>query len=68
MPKFKVLITELYQKSMSVTADSETEAHTRASDAYRNGEFIIGPRDFMGVEFYVKGETQESLEKIERKG
>ncbi len=55
MPKFNVLVTEIYQKSVVISANSEREARLRASDAWHNTEIILEPEDcFQGVEFYVK--------------
>ena len=55
--EYKVLITETLQKTVIVEAETETEAHKRASDAWKNAEYTLGADDFQGVEFHVQGET-----------
>ena len=71
--EYKVLITETLQKAVIVEAESEAEAHTRASDAWKNAEYILDSDNFQGVEFHVLGETdgddgEKNLDRIERKG
>lgn len=68
MPKYKVIVTETFQKAVAVVAASEAEAHRRVQDAWSSTEFIVDPcRDFKGVEFYVAGEATSEEEKVERK-
>ena len=71
--EYKVLITETLQKTVIVEAESEAEAHTRVSDAWKNAEYILDSDNFQGVEFHVLGEAdgdagEKDLDHIERKG
>ena len=71
--EYKVLITETLQKTVIVQAVTEQEAHKRASDAWKNAEYILDSDNFQGVEFHVLGEAdgdagEKDLERIERKG
>ena len=56
--EYKVLITETYQKTVIVEAESEAQARTRARDAWQNTETEC----FTGVEFYVAGESESGEE------
>ena len=67
MKKYKVLVTEVYQKKVAVMAANEKEAKQRVSDAWNNTEFILEPEDcFIGAEFYVSGlaNKEEDLETV----
>ena len=69
---YKVLITETLQKTVLVEAASEQEAHRRASDAWKNAEYILDAETFQGVEFHVIGEadgdaSEKQIERIECK-
>ena len=71
--EYKVLITETLQKTVIVEASSEQEAHRRASDAWKNSEYILDADAFQGVEFHVLGEadgddSEKDIDRIERKG
>ena len=71
--EYKVLITETLQKTVIVEAETETEAHKRASDAWKNAEYLLDEKNFQGVEFHVLGEAdgddgEKVLDRIERKG
>ena len=71
--EYKVLITETLQKTVIVEAETESEAHTRVSDAWKNAEYILDSDNFQGVEFHVQGETDgdpgdKDLGRIESKG
>ena len=73
MKEYKVLITETLQKTVIVEASSEQEAHRRATDAWKNSEYILDADAFQGVEFHVLGETdggecEKDIDRIERKG
>ena len=73
MKEYKVLITETLQKTVIVEAASEQEAHKRASDAWKNAEYILNEDNFQGVEFHVLGEAdgdagEKDLDRVERKG
>ena len=73
MKEYKVLITETLQKTVIVEAASEQEAHKRASDAWKNAEYILDSDHFQGVEFHVLGEAdgdigEKRFERIETKG
>ena len=52
-----MLITETHQKTVIVEATSESEAHRRAEDAWKNAEYILDEESFQGVEFHVLGES-----------
>ena len=60
---YKVAVTEILRKIVTVEAGSEAEAHRRASDAWQNGEYLLDGRDSDGVEFHVLGEDDGSDEK-----
>ena len=71
--EYKVLITETLQKTVIVEAETETEAHKRASDAWKNAEYLLDEKNFQGVEFHVLGEAdgddgEKDLDRIEGKG
>ena len=73
MKEYKVLITETLQKTIIVEAASEQEAHKRASDAWKNAEYILDAECFQGVEFHVIGEadgdiSEKDIDRIESKG
>lgn len=55
--EYKVLITETLQKTVIVEAASESEAHRRAEDAWKNAEYLLDADSFQGVEFHVLGES-----------
>ncbi len=64
--QFKVAVTECLRKIVIVEAETESEAHKRASDAWQNGEYLLDGRDSDGAEFYVLGEADgDSGEKLE---
>ena len=65
---FKVAVTELLRKTILVEAGTESEARRRAEDAWRNGEILLGDRDFEGTEYFVLGEStdDESEKQMER--
>ena len=56
---YRVAVTEIYRKVVSVEARSEREAHQRAWDAWNNTEIILGMNDFDGAEMSVLGEGHE---------
>ncbi len=60
MKIYKVAVTEVYRKVVSVQAKNETEAHQRAWDAWKNTEIILGMDDFEGAEMSVISECQEN--------
>ena len=55
--EYKVLITGTLQKTVIVEAASESEAHRRAEDAWKNAEYLLDADSFQGVEFHVLGES-----------
>lgn len=67
MKKFKVAVTEIRRKVVTVRALDEKGAHQRVYDAWSNTEFMLGDDDFEGAEFHVIGEGVEG-EKVESKG
>ena len=73
MKEYKVLITETLQKTVILKAATEEEAHKRASDAWKNAEYLLDAECFQGVEFHVLGEAdgdagEKRIERVERKG
>ena len=70
MKEYKVLITETLQKTVILEAATEEEAHKRASDAWKNAEYLLDAECFQGVEFHVLGEADGDAgeKRIERKG
>ena len=60
MKVYKVAVTEIYRKVVSVEAHSEREAHQRAWDAWNNTEIILDMDDFEGAEMHVMGEEYEA--------
>ncbi len=57
MKIYRVAITEVYRKVVSVPANSEQEAHQRVWDAWNNTEIILDNiNDFEGAEMSVLGE------------
>lgn len=58
--EYRVLITETLQKTVIVRAESESEAHCRAEDAWKNAECILCAEDFQGVEFHVLEEAEST--------
>ena len=70
--RYRVAVTELLRRIVVVEAGSEHEALRRAEDAWKNGEILLGDRDFEGTEYFVLGESQggeadKDLERIEPK-
>ena len=59
MKIFKVAITEVYRKVVSVQARNKNEAHQRAWDAWNNTEIILDMNDFEGAEMSVLDEGKE---------
>ncbi|MBQ4432108.1 MAG: DpnD/PcfM family protein [Synergistaceae bacterium] len=57
---YRVAVTEIYRKVVSVEARSEREAHQRAWDAWNNTEIILSMNDFDGAEMSVLGEGHET--------
>lgn len=56
MKTYRVAVTEIYRKVVSVQAQNEQDAHQRAWDAWKNTEIILGMDYFDGAEMYVLGE------------
>ena len=72
MKKYKVAVTEQLRRTVVVEAHGEQEALRRAEDAWKNGEILLGDRDFEGTEYFVLGESDgnesdKDLERIEPK-
>ena len=70
--RYRVAVTELLRRTVVVEAESEREAARRAEDAWKNGEILLGDRDFEGTEYFVLGESlgdesDKDLERIEPK-
>lgn len=51
--KFHVTVTETYQTTIEIEADSRQKAEQIVSTDWRKGEFDLGPECFAGVEFEV---------------
>ena len=60
MRVYKVAVTEIYRKVVSVEANNEREAHQRAWDAWNNTEIILDMDDFEGAEMSVLDDGQEA--------
>ena len=60
MKVYRVAVTEIFRKVVSVEALSEREAHQRAWDAWNNTEIILDMDDFAGAEMDVLGEGNEA--------
>ena len=56
---YRVAVTEIYRKVVSVEARSEREAHQRVWDAWNNTEIILDMNNFEGAEMSVLGEGRE---------
>ena len=63
MKIYKVAVTEIYRKVVSVEAKNEQEAHQRAWDAWNNTEIILDMNDFEAAEMHVMDEGYELSEK-----
>ena len=63
MKKYRVAVTEIYRKVVSVEALTEREAHQRAWDAWNNTEIILDMDDFAGAEMHVLDESDNNEEK-----
>jgi len=60
MKIYKVAVTEVYRKVVSVKALNEQDAQDRALDAWKNTEVILDmDNDFDGVEVYAVDDGQE---------
>ena len=59
MKIYKVAVTEIYRKVVSVEAQNEREAHQRAWDAWNNTEIILDMNDFEAAEMHVMDDGQE---------
>ena len=53
LKKYRVAVTEVYRKVITVLGTSERDAHRRAEDGWRNNEVILTEEDFEGAEYYV---------------
>lgn len=60
MAKFKVEITETYQKQEIVEAQNENEAIKKLKEKYRNEELILNEENYITTEF-------EVIEKIRKR-
>lgn len=60
MRKYRVAVTEIYRKVVSVPARNRREAHQRAWDMWNNTEILLDFEDFEGAEMYVLGDEEES--------
>lgn len=60
MAKFKVEITETYQKQETVEAQDEGDAIKKLKEKYRNEELILNEENYITTEF-------EVIEKIRKR-
>ena len=60
MKKFDVEITETLQRTVSVEADSRTEAERLVTEAWNNEDYVLDSTDFVGVDFKTVGEQELS--------
>lgn len=67
--RYKVAVTEVYRKVVTVLASNEHEALQRVDDGWMNGELILSDDDFSGMEVCAldQGNGEEALQKIESK-
>ena len=61
MRVYRVAVTEIYRKVVSVEANNEREAHQRAWDAWNNTEIILDMDDFEGAEMHVMDDGREAI-------
>ena len=64
MKIYRVAVTEIYRRVVSVEALNEREAHQRAWDAWNNTEIILDENDFSGAEMDILGEGNDDGDKI----
>lgn len=48
---FRVTITEISKRTVEVEAGDQHEAEQMVSDGWHRSEYILGPEDFVDVEF-----------------
>ncbi|MGC4019975.1 MAG: DpnD/PcfM family protein [Muricomes sp.] len=51
MKKYEVTITETLQKTVSIRAESRSEAEEIAQENWNNSEYVLSAEEFQGVEF-----------------
>ena len=54
MQEFQVVITEVLQKTVIVSADSKEEAERRAETGWINADYLLDADDFKEVLFSVR--------------
>ena len=54
MQEFQVVITEVLQKTVTVSADSKEEAKRIAETGWKNADYLLGADDFKEVLFSVR--------------
>lgn len=54
MQKFEVVITEVLQKTVTVSADSKEEAKRIAETGWKNADYLLDADDFKEVLFSVR--------------
>ena len=59
MKKYTVKIIEKYSRTIEIEADSETNAKQKAQAMWKNGEILLGDRDFEGTEYKVDSKKPE---------
>ena len=54
MQEFQVVITEVLQKTVTVSADSKEEAKRIAETVWKNADYLLDADDFKAVLFSVR--------------
>ena len=60
MKKYTIFVIEEYKKTVDVIADSPEEAKKKAHKMWKNGEVLIGDKDFCDVQCRVF--TEEDID------
>ena len=68
LKEYKVAVTEVYRKTVTVRGTGERDAHQRAWDGWLNGEIILTEDDFEGSEFYVMPSPDDGEYEIKSEG
>lgn len=60
MARYRVKITEVLSKEITVEAGSHHEAYEKAKRLYRNCDVVLSADDFSDVDFRVEEESSKS--------
>lgn len=52
---FSIDIIETLLKTVTIDADDEEQALSKAQEMYRNEQVVLGSNSYLGTEFLVKG-------------